>query len=327
MYKIINATGQVVGKTEAPYYIKTAENGSLAPCEEREAQGLTHLGRTYRLFGRVGLPDDLELVVVAETDVGVEMSAAETTASILFVSMAEAGQIDSTTAGEHASNFAEWAYPVSYKAGAIRRYKDRLYRCVQAHTSQEDWTPVETPSLWAEIADPSEEWPQWAQPIGAHDAYNAGDKVSHSGKKWVSEIDANVWEPGVYGWTEQAEESNTDEGGGDSGDTVEEWPEWVQPSGAHDAYNAGDKVSHNGARWTSDVSANVWEPGVYGWTEAPAETTANAAAYAAAPATDLDAMTVAQLKAYAAEHEIDLTGKTLKADILAAIKAAEEVRA
>lgn len=260
MYKIINATGQVVGKTEAPYYIKTAENGSLAPCEEREAQGLTHLGRTYRLFGRVGLPDELELVVVAETDVGVEMSAAETTASILFVSMAEAGQIDSTTAGEHASNFAEWAYPVSYKAGAIRRYKDRLYRCVQAHTSQEDWTPVETPSLWAEIADPSEEWPQWAQPIGAHDAYNAGDKASHSGKKWVSEIDANVWEPGVYGWTEATEE------------TVE-----------------------------------------------------GAKANTAAPAADLGAMTVAQLKAYAAERGIDLAGKTLKADILAAIQAAEGV--
>lgn len=47
----------------------------------------------------------------------------------------------------------------------------------------------------------------------------------------------------------------------------EEYPEWVQPTGAHDAYEQGAKVSHNGKKWTSDVGGNVWEPGVYGWTE------------------------------------------------------------
>lgn len=47
----------------------------------------------------------------------------------------------------------------------------------------------------------------------------------------------------------------------------EEYPEWVQPTGAHDAYEQGAKVSHNGKKWTSDIAANVWEPGVYGWTE------------------------------------------------------------
>ena len=49
---------------------------------------------------------------------------------------------------------------------------------------------------------------------------------------------------------------------------LEEWPEWVQPTGAHDAYNTGDKVTHNGVKYISDVDANVWEPGVYGWSEA-----------------------------------------------------------
>lgn len=48
---------------------------------------------------------------------------------------------------------------------------------------------------------------------------------------------------------------------------TEEYPEWVQPTGAHDAYAQGAKVSHNGKKWTSDISANVYEPGVYGWTE------------------------------------------------------------
>lgn len=49
--------------------------------------------------------------------------------------------------------------------------------------------------------------------------------------------------------------------------SVEEWPEWVQPTGAQDAYMAGDKVSHNGKHWQSIVDNNTWEPGVYGWTE------------------------------------------------------------
>ena len=50
--------------------------------------------------------------------------------------------------------------------------------------------------------------------------------------------------------------------------STEEWPEWVQPTGAQDAYNTGDKVSHNGAHWVSGVDGNVWEPGAYGWSEA-----------------------------------------------------------
>lgn len=134
---------------------------------------------------------------VMETRVN-EVSAA---ASIAFVVMAEAGQIDDVTAGEHAGIFAEWAYPVSYAEGQIRRYGDKLYRCVQAHTSQADWTPDAAVSLWTAVADPTEEWPAWSQPLGAHDAYGLGDKVSHNGERWTSDADNNVWEPGVYGWT------------------------------------------------------------------------------------------------------------------------------
>lgn len=93
----------------------------------------------------------------------------------------------------------------TYAVGNIRQYNGELFRCVQAHTSQADWTPDATASLWKKIGDPTEEWPAWSQPIGAHDAYNSGDKVSHNGKHWTSNIDANVWEPGVYGWTEVTE--------------------------------------------------------------------------------------------------------------------------
>ena len=59
-----------------------------------------------------------------------------------------------------------------------------------------------TPALWSKIGDPAEECQAWSQPLGAHDAYSAGDKVSHNGKRWVSDLDGNVWEPGTYGWSE-----------------------------------------------------------------------------------------------------------------------------
>lgn len=92
--------------------------------------------------------------------------------------------------------------PDRLQKGNIRRYGSDLYRCNQDHTSQADWTPAAAASLWSKIGDPTEEWPEWSQPVGAHDAYNAGAKVSHNGKHWTSDVASNVWEPGVYGWTE-----------------------------------------------------------------------------------------------------------------------------
>lgn len=80
------------------------------------------------------------------------------------------------------------------------QYNGKLYKCVQAHTSQADWTPDKTPALWVEVS--LEEFPEWKQPAGAHNAYKKGDKVTHNGKKWSSDVDANVWEPGVHGWSE-----------------------------------------------------------------------------------------------------------------------------
>lgn len=97
-----------------------------------------------------------------------------------------------------------WSIDTAYGVDTITRYEGELYRCVQDHTSQADWTPPAVPALWVKIADPSVEWPEWVQPTGAHDAYAAGAKVSHNGKHWTSDSDGNVWEPGVYGWTEAA---------------------------------------------------------------------------------------------------------------------------
>ena len=96
--------------------------------------------------------------------------------------------------------YAEWKPGVDYSAGDRRRDGNVLYRCVQSHTSQSDWRPSLTPALWVVVS--LDEWPEWVQPTGAHDAYNTGDKVTYEGQHWVSMIDANVYVPGVYGWLE-----------------------------------------------------------------------------------------------------------------------------
>lgn len=100
--------------------------------------------------------------------------------------------------------FKLWQEGVAYKVDDRIRYDEKLYKCVQAHTSQADWMPSATPALWVVIS--LEEYPEWVQPTGAHDAYAKDAKVTHNDKKWISTIDANVWEPGVSGWDEIVEE-------------------------------------------------------------------------------------------------------------------------
>lgn len=98
--------------------------------------------------------------------------------------------------------FDVWTVETTYEVGDVRRHGEKLYRCLTAHTSQATWTPDASPSLWVRIDDPAIEWPAWVQPVGSTDAYAKGAKVSHSDKRWISDTDGNVWEPGVYGWTE-----------------------------------------------------------------------------------------------------------------------------
>ena len=105
--------------------------------------------------------------------------------------------------------FRKWETDNAYVADVRVRYDGtggewKLYRCVQAHTSQPDWTPDATPALWTEVAKPGE-IPVWKQPTGAQDAYMTGDKVHYPAEAdpvYISTVDNNVWQPGVYGWSE-----------------------------------------------------------------------------------------------------------------------------
>ena len=94
---------------------------------------------------------------------------------------------------------------------------------------------------------------EWVQPIDATTAYPKGWTVTHGGKTWVSLTPANVWEPGVSGWREVVEEGAA--------------PEWVQPTGGHDAYQTGDTVTFEGQEYKSLIDGNTWSPTDYpqGW--------------------------------------------------------------
>lgn len=180
---------------------------------------------------------------------------------------------------EVATVYPEWVAGIGYSVGDIISYgtnslgDPQLYKVVQAHTSQSDWLPNTTASLYDAFGLDESGYPIWAQPAGAHDAYNTGDIVNYNGKLYKSLINGNVWSPDVYaaGWELYEDESS--EEGKDTTITPEpepetqEYPEFVQPSGAHDAYKIGDIVKYNGQLYKSKIDNNVWSPSEYsaGW--------------------------------------------------------------
>lgn len=192
MYNITTPAGETY-LTEQVNYIRVHTSGVYLLTDANHAEGVAYRGMPY-LFA--------DGTIVCEVDAGETVRSSNEAVGVAFVTLAEAGNIDAVTASEHTELFAPWACPVADKPGNIRERNGKLYKCLQDHTSQETWTPEDSPSLWVGISDPAEEWPEWSQPVGSTDAYAKGAKVSHNGKHWTSNVDANVWEPGVYGWTE-----------------------------------------------------------------------------------------------------------------------------
>ena len=125
--------------------------------------------------------------------------------------LTQALNLPDTNAMEIADLYEEYAVGKAYPVGYIVKYginadgETQLYSVLQAHTSQEDWKPDATPSLYRAVGFTDAGVPVWTQPLGAMDAYAAGDQVEHNGSIWISEIDNNVWEPGVYGWAKKEE--------------------------------------------------------------------------------------------------------------------------
>lgn len=182
-----------------------------------------------------------------------------------------------------ATVYPAWAPATSYSVGDIISYgtngvgDPQLYKVVQAHMSQDTWRPDATPSLYDAFGLDESGYPIWAQPSGAHDAYNTGDVVNYNGTLYKSTIDGNVWAPDVYpdGWQVYTEGTEPEEPGPDPEPDPEEpeepttYPEWVQPTGGHDAYSKGDRVTYQGKVYESTIDSNVWSPDTYpqGWKE------------------------------------------------------------
>ena len=133
-----------------------------------------------------------------------ETAPTQKAATVMFRALAQTDVIKPADALDNAGMFPVWADCIGQRAeaGSYWRHADKLYRVNtgQGHTIQSDWPPDQAASLFSLAANPADEWPEWIQPTGAHNAYAKGAKVTHNGKRWVSTADGNVWSPGVYGW-------------------------------------------------------------------------------------------------------------------------------
>lgn len=154
----------------------------------------------------------------------------------------------------------------------------RVVKLLQPYDS--DTYPQEPEELDAQWGFAWSQDPAHALPFVslATSPYMTGDVCTENGTVYRSTHDNNVWAPSAYPdwWEVATDDWEPPVVEPEDPDPVPEpepepepetYPAWVQPSGAHDAYNSGDKVSHNGKNWQSTTSGNVWEPGVYGWEE------------------------------------------------------------
>lgn len=126
------------------------------------------------------------------------MTAGEVT-RMLIAKQINTITVDDSTALRMVDFYPEWSAGQAYTAGFKVQYGGTLYKCLNAHTSQDDWTPDTAPSIWAKVLISDENViPEWEQPDSTN-PYMAGDKVAHNGKTWESLVDNNVWEPGATG--------------------------------------------------------------------------------------------------------------------------------
>lgn len=164
MYLITNSANLIVEICEHPCYVRRQANGVVVLSEQDKADAIySNDSNTFWPTQQVGYLCDRHTLVEVES-VPAEVVAgfyfyhagefytteanltalakarAPELASLVFVKMAETEQLDDATLTEHAEQFSEWAYPVAYAVKAICSYKGKLYRCVQAHSSQADWT-------------------------------------------------------------------------------------------------------------------------------------------------------------------------------------------
>lgn len=138
----------------------------------------------------------------------------------------------------------------------LQRYRDAIDAEIKRRQTLKDGaTRIDDLSRDLLTANGVKPGDEWVQPTDASNAYPKDWEATYAGKTWISLVSGNVWEPGVSAWREKVDEPGV--------------PEFVQPTGAHDAYHTGDKVMFEGAVYTSSIDNNTWSPSAYpaGWTK------------------------------------------------------------
>lgn len=163
--------------------------------------------------------------------------------------------------------------PGAYAVGDVRAEGGVPYKCVQAHdsTTNPGWMPSAVPALWMQYHGTSKETARaWVAPAGAHDMYKQGEWMIYTDGLLYECLTDTAYSPKDYAaaWRADGEQSSGDAGGGDTG--ADEWPEFVQPTGAHDTYKTGDKVTFEGKHYICQMDNCAYSPAAYpaGWTEA-----------------------------------------------------------
>ena len=223
---------------------------------------------------RMGKPTATEVSNVI-TGGAVDLPTAYAMRAVIEESVAS---LDDETAVTVPSLFTPWTVGEAVNVGDRRYYAPRLYKAVQAHTTQEDWTPDVTPALWAVLGDPGEAG-TIDDPItaarGMEYEYGLYYFDPEDGKTYLCErigeaeggkIILQYLPHELIGQYFSAAESEAPEEPAEP-DTGDTYPEWVQPTGGHDAYNTGDIVMYNGTAYRSLIDGNVWAPDAYpqGW--------------------------------------------------------------
>lgn len=196
-----NCTENDIRAIDPTALIISADDGTAA-------ETYSSYGRLYSIKHLLG--DDtyeVEFERVSKTEVlassiGEKADTAERLAVLLFRLLAQNGTVEDSVIVEHAEVFPDWTETYSGKSGSIVRHDGVLYRCgrdVDGDTA----APSNKSKVWSKVGEVTQKIAEWVQPTGAHDAYALDTEVAHNEKTWVSAVDSNVWEPGVYGWKEK----------------------------------------------------------------------------------------------------------------------------
>ena len=202
--------------------------------------------------------EELEANAAAKAEFNRTAAVAEQArTAVMMLVRSQAPSLSDEQALELDAMYPEYDETAKYGKGDIVRDAGRLYRAVN-NVNASPTHPADDVVNWRLMDEPDEDgvFP-WRQPYGKKDYYRKGDTVTHDGSTWVSDVNKNVWEPGVYGWHQAEPSGESGESGGGTGEAGPyepdgEWPAYVEPTGKDTQYRKGDKVTFNGHRYVCE---------------------------------------------------------------------------